>query len=260
MTKISIIITTYNQEEYISQAIESVLMQQYCPEYEIVIGNDCSTDNTGLIIEDYRKKYPDKIKVLYRNKNLGMLHNLKDCFENCSGEYIAILEGDDYWIDNEKLRKQYDLLSKKNDALLCFNDIYLKYNNEENLKEHLKGIKKKIKNKISFEELVKYGNPIANFSCCMYRKKALKYIPESYWENKENADWLFNLYLLDVADGIYLKDRCSVYRINDKGIWSSLSSEEKCYLIIKAINEYNKLFNYKYTKIFMKQLVCIIKV
>lgn len=260
MVKISIIITTYNQEKYIAQAIESVLAQKDCPKYEIIIGNDFSIDKTGQIVEEYQKKYPNIIRVLKRDKNLGMLCNLKDCFENCSGEYIAILEGDDYWIDPFKLKKQYYLLSKKDNALLCFNDVYLKYDNDESLKEHLKKIKKKLKNKITFEELVKYGNPIGNFSCCMYRKKALKYIPKSYWENKENADWLFNLYLLDISDGIYLNERCSVYRINSYGLWSSMSSQEKLYLVVKALNEYNRLFKYKYIKIFMKRLACIIKV
>ena len=116
MSLISVVVTTYNQEKYIEEALEGILMQKDCPDFEIIIGNDCSTDFTGEIIEKYSKKYPDIIKVLPRTRNLGMQLNLKDCFKNCSGDYIAICEGDDYWIDCHKLKKQYELLKNSNES------------------------------------------------------------------------------------------------------------------------------------------------
>ena len=255
---ISVIVTTYNHENYIEKALESILMQKDCPEFEIVIGNDCSTDNTGKIIENYASKYP-QIKVLTRDKNLGMLYNFKNCFENCSGNYIAILEGDDYWHDDQKLKKQYELL-KNSEALFCFNDIYLLEKEGEPYKKHVENAKKTLNGKITAKQHIELGNPIANFSCCMYKKEALKYIPETYWEDKDNADWLFNLYILDQKDGIYLNERCSVYRINEMGLWSRLANEEREFALIKAINNYNKYFNYKYKESFYKRLSQIVSI
>lgn len=248
---ISVIVTTYNQEKYIAEALEGIFLQKDCPKFEVIIGNDCSTDLTGKIIEDYRKKYPEIIKVLPRPKNLGMQLNLKNCIENCIGEYIAICEGDDYWIDCYKLKKQYELLKKSENSSFCFNDIYIKneITGNKKLKRHFKTSKKKLPTNITFENLIEYRNPVANFSCCMYKKDALKYLPETYWSSKA-ADFLFHMYLLDNSTGIFLKDICSVYRINNNSIYASQEKEQKISKQIENIVNYNKIFENKYKKSF----------
>lgn len=250
MEKISIVVTTYNHEEYIKEALDSILKQKDCPEYEIIIGEDCSTDNTKKILEEYQSKFPLLIKLLSHDKNIGMLQNLKSCFEHCTGDYIAILEGDDYWIDEHKLKKQYDALKQDKDALFCFSDIYLKKNNK--LKRHLKNKQKLLRNKINTHKLIEYNNPIANFSCCMYKKEALNFIPDSFYENPFNADWLFNIYLTEIAEGIFIKDLCTVYRINSKGIWSKQTLTEELFHIIELACFYNKTLKNKYAKSFSK--------
>jgi glycosyltransferase involved in cell wall biosynthesis len=107
---LSISMITYNQEKYISQAIDSVLMQNVNFKYEIVIGDDCSSDDTQLIIKKYTEKYPNLIKPVLRNKNVGALKNLDDVNKRCTGKYIITLEGDDYWTDSTKLQTQFDFL------------------------------------------------------------------------------------------------------------------------------------------------------
>lgn len=102
--------TTYNHEKYIAQAIESALMQDTNFDYEIVIGEDCSTDRTREIVTGLQKKYPSKFRLLLHEKNLGMIPNFVQTLNACSGEYIAILEGDDYWTDPLKLQRQVDFL------------------------------------------------------------------------------------------------------------------------------------------------------
>lgn len=118
---LSVCIITYNHEQYISQALDSVLMQQVNFPIEIVIGEDCSTDNTGAICYDYSCKHPT-IKLLGNRENLGMVNNFLRTSKACSGKYIAMLEGDDYWTDPCKLQKQVDFLEVNPDFVLCFHD------------------------------------------------------------------------------------------------------------------------------------------
>lgn len=107
---IGVCIVTYNQENYIAQAIESVLSQANCGHRVVVyIGNDCSTDKTGEICHRYASRYPDKVVVIDNEKNLGLVGNtmnLLDIMRHDGCEYIAMLDGDDYWCDNHKLQKQ----------------------------------------------------------------------------------------------------------------------------------------------------------
>lgn len=107
---VSVAMITYNHEKYISEALDSVLMQKVDFEYEIVIGDDCSLDNTKAIILEYQKKYPNIIRVLQREKNMGVTNNFYDVLKSCKGQYIATLEGDDYWTDKNKLQRQINYM------------------------------------------------------------------------------------------------------------------------------------------------------
>ena len=119
---VSVRMPTYNQEEYIRQAIESVMMQKTDFEFEVLIGDDCSTDRTREICFECQKKYPDKIRVLWSDENLFKYHgNQLRILARCRGEYIAICEGDDYWTDPLKLQKQVDLI-RKTGAVMCVAD------------------------------------------------------------------------------------------------------------------------------------------
>jgi glycosyltransferase involved in cell wall biosynthesis len=108
--KVSVLMPTYNHEPFIVQAIESFLTQHCDFEVELLIGNDESTDNTLSLAKQYAEKYPEKIKLIDHPKNIGLLKNYKSLIENAKGEYLAILESDDYWTDNLKLKKQVDFL------------------------------------------------------------------------------------------------------------------------------------------------------
>lgn len=107
---VTVAMLTYNQEKFIEQSIESILMQKTKYKYKIVIAEDGSNDNTKAILLKYQKEYPDRIKLILQDKNVGTKTNNKDLFDNLEGKYIAALEGDDYWTDPLKLEKQLDLL------------------------------------------------------------------------------------------------------------------------------------------------------
>jgi len=107
---VSVAIIAYNLEDFIEEAIESVLSQNCTFPFEIVVGEDCSTDKTREILLSYQKKHPDIIRVLEHPKNLGLTPNSIATQNACRGKYIAMLDGDDYWTDPDKLQIQVDFL------------------------------------------------------------------------------------------------------------------------------------------------------
>lgn len=108
---LSVVFITYNHEPYLQQALESVLMQETDFAFEIVVGEDCSTDRTREILLAYKEKYPDKFRLLFREKNFGRpTQNVYETAMACRGDYLAFLEGDDYWTDPHKLQRQVDFL------------------------------------------------------------------------------------------------------------------------------------------------------
>lgn len=107
--KVSVCMISYRHEAFIAQAIESILAQQCDFEIELVIGDDCSPDGTGAICDEYARRDP-RVRLLPRDRNLGVMANFSRTLQACSGEYVAVCEGDDYWIDPLKLQKQVAFL------------------------------------------------------------------------------------------------------------------------------------------------------
>ena len=119
---VSICCLTYNHEKYIRQMLESLLCQKTNFKYEILIHDDASTDGTKSIIREYEEKYPDIIKPIYQKENQhskGVRISLTYQYPRISGKYIAFCEGDDFWCDENKLQRQYDLMEQNPDAVIC---------------------------------------------------------------------------------------------------------------------------------------------
>lgn len=124
---VSVHLLTYNHAKFIRQSIESVVSQQTNFPFEVVIGDDHSTDGTSAIVDEYALKYPDLIKVVRGEKNGGPQPNSIRILENSSGKYMAALEGDDYWIDSLKLQKQVDFMEANPDFAICFTNTRVEY-------------------------------------------------------------------------------------------------------------------------------------
>lgn len=128
-TMLSIYIATYNHEDYIKQALDSVFMQETNYSYEVLVGEDCSTDNTREVLKQYEKNHPDllqdgTLKILYRDHNMyrESPNNITDLVKRCSGKYIVALEGDDFWINKDKIQKQVDFLENNPDYIAVAHD------------------------------------------------------------------------------------------------------------------------------------------
>ena len=153
--KVSIVVLTYFHEKWIRQALDSILEQDVDFQYEIIIADDCSTDKTRRIVQEYKNKYPDKFKLLFNDTNIGIPANIYNAFRQCRGEYITLLSGDDFWIGKDSLQKKVAFYDKHQEySAICtqverrldgkYFDSYMiptKYlNNEINLKMYLKGV------------------------------------------------------------------------------------------------------------------------
>lgn len=115
-TKISVGVITYKQETTIGQTLDSILAQKGDFELEIVIGEDCSPDGTYAICADYAKRYPSVVKLLPNTKNLGIMANFARVMKACTGDYVGICAGDDYWCDEKKLLKQLEYFKAHKDV------------------------------------------------------------------------------------------------------------------------------------------------
>ncbi len=147
---VSVFMITYNHENYITQALGSALMQRTDFDFDIVIGEDLSTDRTAEIVKAYASKYPDKIKAVYQEKNLGATRNFIETCRRCTGKYIAYLEGDDYWTDPLKLQKQVNILEKMPSIALVFHQTEIINAAEETLPIQLPIPRSNILNTVDF--------------------------------------------------------------------------------------------------------------
>lgn len=118
--KITVCILTYNHRHFIGEAIESVLSQNADFSWNILIADDCSTDGTREILQEYALKYTDKIELILQVRNVGMQENFRDLFLTPDSKYIAFLDGDDIWIDSKRLQKQYDFLEQSPDYTIVY--------------------------------------------------------------------------------------------------------------------------------------------
>ncbi len=123
---LSVIFITYNHERYLRQSLDSVLMQKTDFGYEVVVGEDCSTDRTREILDEYRLRYPGRLRLLYRDRNFGRpTLNVYETAMACRGRYVATIEGDDFWTDENKLQKAVDFLEAHPSYSGCANPALL---------------------------------------------------------------------------------------------------------------------------------------
>lgn len=218
--KLSVCMITYNHEKFIAQAINSVLIQQTNFDYGIVIGEDCSTDNTRSICLEYQRKYPDKIRLLLPKKNLGMIHNFIQTFGSCRGKYVAMLEGDDYWTDPYKLQKQVDFLEANPDYGLVHSDYNKHYLNHNKLEKAINKLNRRdIPRGYVFEELL-LRNFISTPTTCWRRlliqnSQFLHNLSSCQWSV---GDWALWLEISAQSYIGYLDEPMATYRIHKKSL------------------------------------------
>jgi glycosyltransferase involved in cell wall biosynthesis len=249
LLKISVVVTAYNHEKYIAQCLDSILQQKGDFVLEVILGDDCSKDNTRQIMQTYTDKHSGIFRILPSTTNLGVTMNIQRCLDACSGDYIAFCEGDDYWTDSHKLIKQVEFLEAYPECSLCFNAIILFYEDGNKYVVHSQQMRL-TKDTITTEDLID-TNYIGNFSCCMYRADVIKKIPASIYDIFV-VDWMFNITCSRLGKVGFIRDWMSVYRIHAEGAWGGKSQLDQYDDLCRAIDSYNKFFSYEYDGQFSK--------
>ena len=242
--KLSVAMITYNHERFIAQAIDSVLMQQVNFDYEIVIGEDCSTDATRDIVAGYQRKYPDKIRLLPPKTNMGGNKNLSQTLHACLGEYVALLEGDDYWISPYKLQKQVDFLDRNPDFALCFHNVMVVDELQGRTpRNHCCADQPEVS---TFEDILS-KNFIATLST-VFRRNSFAAFPQWVYQLKM-GDWPLHTLVAQHGKIKYLNEVMGVYRVHQGGMWSMSNDILRIEADIMYLQLINAHLGYKYDKI-----------
>jgi len=246
--KVSVVMITYNHEKYIAQAIESVLMQETSFNFEVVIGEDCSTDRTREIVIEYQKKFPDKIRLLLQDKNLGANANYRQTYSACNGEYIAYLEGDDYWIDRKKLQKQVAFLEKNTEFSMCFTGARKIDEKGTLLDENM--VAQQFRKSHSQKDLIRgYVPPSLTV---MVRQYHLKY--PKCCHKIVNLDYFECAMLAENGDVGYLPDITACFRMHSGGIWSLKDQEYHTVCDLELSEALLKHFGWKYRSMLLSKV------
>ncbi|WP_179004942.1 glycosyltransferase family 2 protein [Winogradskyella forsetii] len=214
---VSVCVITYNQESYIQQCLESILGQKTDFDVEIVIGEDCSSDKTATRIEKLAETN-ESINLLVNNTNLGVLPNFIRTLGACKGKYIAFCEGDDYWIDENKLQKQVDFLDEhpKYGGVSTNNRWF--FENENTYKNSILN-----EGEISFETLSE-SNQI-NSQTILFKKELIKEL--DWMKTLKIGDWPLHLLVTSQQPYYRLPEITTVYRVHSGGVHSLLKEEIK---------------------------------
>jgi glycosyltransferase involved in cell wall biosynthesis len=214
--KVSVAMITYNHETFITQAVESVMMQETDFPYELVIGEDCSSDRTRDICIKLQRKYPDRIKLLLPEENLGIQPNFVQTLKACEGEYIALLEGDDYWTAVWKLQKQIQFLETHPECSSCSHSVETRY--EAGATPPARAT---VSAAVEFYSLTDVLlRPVAQTCSIVFRNHFKGTFPE--WFSKLGfGDWA--LMVLNAERGLlgYLNEVMGCYRVHTGGAWSA---------------------------------------
>lgn len=248
--KVSILLMTYNHEKFIKQALNSIFLQKSPYDYEIIVADDCSTDRTIEIVNEYKLYYPNKINILQNKSNLGITKNYQRGFRSCQGDYIAVLEGDDYWTSPKKIFKHVTFLENHRECVMSFNRFVVANEMEGRFNVQPWPVDDKFQI-VTLTDLAR-DNFIGNFSTCVYRAEIIKNIEEKVYDLIA-FDWLINMAVAQYGLIAYLPEIMSVYRLHPNGTWTQKSQIEKIQDIIKTIDIYNKFFNYRYNLEFTEQ-------
>lgn len=222
---VSVCMITYNHEAFISEAIESVLMQQTDFPFELIIGEDISPDHTRSICEAYQAKYPDVVRLLPSEKNIGLQQNFIEVLFSVRGKYIALLDGDDFWTDPHKLQKQVDFLEKNEAYGMVFHNVHLLKHGQMSGLVYPEGRKETI----SIADILNHD--YTQTCATLFRAEPLKKVPYA-----DALQWIYNditLFALVLSDGSlarYMPETMSTYRVHAGGVWSMVNIRKKYFM------------------------------
>ena len=213
--QVDVVLISYNQEQYIAQAVESILMQRVNDDVQVrvIVADDCSTDNTLEIIKSYEEKSPFLFVYLPAEQNMGVAANYKRAFEATEADYVAVLEGDDWWVDPHRIQKHVDCFQNHDDCVLTKNN-YLQYSHQSKTYSVEQSSYEQLTLSQSLRDYV-----LANMSATVFRGDLVRNMDNRVYEFGhalcgEATDVYTHLSLLQFGSGYVLNDVMSVYRVD----------------------------------------------
>lgn len=241
---VSVCVICYNQEEYIEETLRGILSQKVNFDVELVISNDCSTDHTDTVITTIINNYDGKIAIKYFNhkKNLGMMQNFIFSLEQCEGKYVALCDGDDYWIDQSKLQDQVYFLDNNSEFSLVHSDVL---GNQDGIIIDPIALKKwnHIKDALSLKDSL-YSS-IAFTSTSLFRNIKFTTKQKNRFSKLNSGDWGLWIHVLLCGKAKFMNNKTAVYRMNvgvsQNSNWEANYLKRASYLIslINSANSFN---------------------
>lgn len=243
---------TFNHENFIIEAIQSILIQETDFAVELIISNDASTDKSDSIIKHYINNHPKSscIKYINHTQNIGMMNNLIATLKMCKGKYLAFCEGDDYWIDKNKLQKQVDFLDSNSTYNICFHNVKIREGNkfsQQSLPNDLLN-----RNTFSIKDLAK-TNFISTPSV-VYRNNIVSIFP-TWFKQSPVGDHVLHLLHAQNGDVFFMEDEMAVYRKHINGVWSMEQNHSKSTKIKWVSDKMDAFFKYKYHTYFYSKIM-----
>lgn len=245
---VSVVCNTYNHEPFIADAIESFLMQKTSFKYEVLINDDASTDKTAELIKRYEEKYPKIIKPIYQTENQlskGIIIGRINA-DRSVGKYIALCEGDDFWIDPNKLQKQTDFMENNPEYTLC---VHAATRIHALTNVRLKDVRpSRFSKDFGTEEVIFGGGGIFPTNSMFYRRKESELKPDFY-NNSPVGDYPLAIFLSLIGKVYYIDEFMSTYRYGVPGSWterefSTIEKKIEHFKImenmLRELNEYTK--------------------
>lgn len=210
MVLVSVIMITYCHDRYILDAIEGVMNQQCDFDIELIVANDCSPDNTDLIVTNFLSQHsnPSWIKYTKHDENIGMQRNFIWASKQCKGKYIAMCEGDDYWTDPLKLQKQVDFLNSNSDYVICFHRVNVLKPNGKVVSDFIT----RLPDNYHLRDVFLINGNYMHTPSVMYRNFLVEF--PKIFEFAPEGDFLLYVLLTKFGKIGYIKDVMAIYRYN----------------------------------------------
>jgi glycosyltransferase involved in cell wall biosynthesis len=242
---VSVLVMTYNHERYISQALDSVLMQQTSFAWEVLVSEDCSTDRTRQIVQEYAARHPGLFQLILSEKNLHSNEVIARGIRAAEGQYLALLDGDDYWLTPEKLQNQVDFMERHPESTVCFHQAVVHDERSQQADWYWTAPNQK---EISTLQDICMDNPIAT-SSTMFRRRAIEGLPEWYI-TFPITDWPLHILYAERGSITYLPKAMSVYRYHEGGAysgWTQSRKEDEAYGFYRRLDE---VFGHRHHRFF----------